>query len=361
MAAPRVLTTRELNRALLARQLLLERSDASIPAALERVGGLQTQYAPSGYIGLWSRLQAFRIADLTRAFEDRAAVQATLMRVTIHTVSAADYWGFAIATRRSRQELHLRVRRQELGGVDMEKAADRLRTWLAGGPKRQTELVGLVEGAGYPRAVWDAIGQWVDLVRVPPSGTWQRRRADLYGLAADWLPPSAVSEDDGLRLLVRRYLGGFGPATLADLSSWAGVSASAVQPIVADLDLRRFRDDADRELLDLPDGPLPGEDTPVPVRFLPTWDANLLVHARRTLILPEPYRPRIFHTKAPQSFPTILVDGAVAGTWRYENGEVAITWFETPPAAIVDEAEAEAARLAAFHADDASALDADEA
>ncbi len=284
------------------------------------------------------------------------------MRVTIHTVSAADYWGFAIATRRSRQELHLRVRRQELGGVDMEKAADRLRTWLAGGPKRQTGArCGSSRGPAIPAPCGTPSASGSISVRVPPSGTWQRRRADLYGLAADWLPPSAVSEDDGLRLLVRRYLGGFGPATLADLSSWAGVSASAVQPIVADLDLRRFRDDADRELLDLPDGPLPGEDTPVPVRFLPTWDANLLVHARRTLILPEPYRPRIFHTKAPQSFPTILVDGAVAGTWRYENGEVAITWFETPPAAIVDEAEAEAARLAAFHADDASALDADEA
>ncbi len=354
MAASR-LTAGELNRALLARQLLLERSGLSIPAALERAGGLQTQYAPSGYIGLWSRLRQFRIADLTRAFEDRTAVQATLMRVTIHTVSAADYWGFAAGTRQARRELHLRVRRTELHGIDMERAADQLRAWLSAGPRRQSELVGLLEAAGYPRAVWDAIGQWVDLVRVPPSGTWHRRRADLYGLASEWLPPSTVTEDEGLRLLVRRYLGGFGPATLADLASWAGVAASRLQPIAYDLDLRRFRDEGDRELLDLPDGPLPGADTPAPVRFLGTWDANLLVHARRTLILPEEYRPLIFHTKAPQSYPTILVDGAVAGTWRYENGEVTITWFARPRAGIVDEAEAEAVRLAAFHADEASA------
>ena len=352
MTASRVLTTGELNRSLLERQLLLERSAASIPDALERVGGLQTQYAPSGYIGLWSRVRGFRIADLTRALDDRAAVQATLMRVTIHTVSAADYWGMAAATRQARRDLHLRVRRTELDGVDMERAADRLREWLSAGPKRQQELVSLLEGAGYPRAVWDAIGGWVDLVRVPPSGTWRRRRADLYGLASEWLPASPTTQEDGLRLLVRRYLGGFGPASMTDLVSWSGVAAAVLQPIVNALDLRRFRDEAGRELLDLPDGPLLDADTPAPVRFLPTWDANLLVHARRTLILPEEYRPRIFHTKAPQSYPTILVDGAVAGTWRYEEGAVALTWFDRPRASAVDEAEAEAVRLAAFHADD---------
>jgi hypothetical protein len=350
VAGSRVLTTVELNRALLARQLLLERSAASIPKALERVGGLQTQYAPSGYIGLWSRLRTFRIADLTNAFEDRAAVQATLMRVTIHTVSAADYWLFAAGTRRARQELHLRVTRGELAGVDMEAAADAIRTALSDGPKRQAELLRVLEANGYPRVTWIAVGQWIDLVRVPPSGTWERRRADLYGLAEAWLPRSAATEVDGLRHLVARYLGGFGPATLNDLASWSGVPVTALQPIAEELDLRRFTDERGRVLLDVPDGPLPGADTPAPVRFLPTWDANLLVHARRTLVLPEEYRPRIFHTKAPQSFPTVLVDGAVAGTWRYDDGKVAIAWFERPPAATLDEAEAEAARLAAFHA-----------
>jgi hypothetical protein len=192
--------------------------------------------------------------------------------------------------------------------------------------------------------------QLIDLVRVPPCGTWDRRRADIYGLADDWLGPSDVSEEQGQEHLVKRYLGGFGPAPLADVATWAGLPMSPLRPIAERLDLRRFRDERGRELLDLPDGSLPDPDTPAPVRFLPTWEATLLVHARRALILPEAYRPLIFNTKMPQSVPTFLVDGAVAGTWRYAEGRVEIKPFgELSPAArreIDDEAE----RLAAFHA-----------
>jgi Winged helix DNA-binding domain len=345
----RALSTRELNRALLARQLLLERSDLPLVDALEQVAGLQAQYAPSPYVGLWSRLRDFRRDDLTRALEERRAVQATLLRVTIHVVSAADYPPLTEAIRASRLEWWDRTTRGQLEGVDLDAAADLVRERLAAGPARQTELRKLLADKGFPREAWIGVGLRVDMVRVPPSGTWERRRADLYGLADDWLGPWRVDEADALEHLVRRYLAGFGPATLADLGSWAGMALTPLRPVLERVGTRRFRDAEGRELFDLPDAPLPDPETPAPPRFLSTWDANLLVHARRTQLLPERHRGRIFHTRAPQSFPTFLVDGAVAGTWRYQDGRVELDPFEPLPRATRRALESEADRLAAFH------------
>jgi winged helix DNA-binding protein len=345
-----VLSTRQLNRALLARQLLLERSSLPLTDALEQVAGLQTQYAPSAYVGLWSRLRDFRRDQLTGALEERRAVQATLLRATIHVVSAADYPPLTEAVRHARREGWLRAARGALQGVDMEAAAALVRERLAGGPARQAELAGLLGAAGFPRVAWTGLGLWLDMVRVPPSGTWERRRADLYGLAEDWLGPWKVAEADGLEHLVRRYLAGFGPASLGDLGSWAGLPLTPLRPVLERVGTRRFRDERGGELFDLPDAPLPDADTPAPVRFLPTWDANLLVHARRTQLLPERYRERIFNVRTPHSFPTFLVDGAVAGTWRHRDGRVELSPFEPLPAGTRRELEEEAERLAAFHA-----------
>jgi hypothetical protein len=189
------------------------------------------------------------------------------------------------------------------------------------------------------------------MVRVPPSGTWERRRADLYGLAEDWLEPATVTEADGLRHVVTRYLRGFGPAALADIASWTGVNMTTLRPVVNDMKPRRFRDEEGRALLDVPDGPLPDPDTPAPVRFLPTWDANLLVHARRTQILPEQYRSLVFNVKNPHSTPTFLVDGSVAGAWRHEDNRINLTPYGSINANDLDALEREAADLAAFHAD----------
>jgi hypothetical protein len=212
-------------------------------------------------------------------------------------------------------------------------------------------MVRLLESESNRRIAWITAAQLIDMVRVPPSGTWEQRRADLYGLADDWIGPSSVTEDEGREHLVRRYLGGFGPAPLTDIANWAGMKVGPLRPVVERLELRRLRDESGRELLDLPDAPLPDPDTPAPVRFLPTWDATLLVHARRTLILPEAYRPLVFNTKTPHSVPTFLVDGAVAGTWRREKSRIEIKPFGDLSTSARRELDDEAERLAAFHAD----------
>jgi winged helix DNA-binding protein len=341
----RVLTARELNRALLARQLLLERAPISIPRALERMGGLQAQYAPSMYIGLWSRVEGFERDALTRALERRSVVQGTLMRSTIHLVSARDYWPLALAVERPRREWWLKANRDGLGARDMSAAARRLRPRLAGATLRRTEideLVGKRPAAG--------VGHWLPMVRVPPSGTWERRRADLYALAEDWLGPADVTPDDAIDHAVRRYLTGFGPATLAEIANWAGVPADTVAPALQRLRLRRFATEGGDELVDLPRAPLPDPQTPAPVRLLGTWDALLLAHARRADVLPERHRDRVFHVRMPQSAPTFLVDGAVAGTWRYEDGRVSFDPFERVDRATQRALDEEGQRMAAFSA-----------
>jgi Winged helix DNA-binding domain len=347
----RVLSTRALNRALLARQLLLERSALPLTRALEQVGGLQTQYAPSAYIGLWSRLRDFPREALTAALQRRRAVQATLMRQTIHVVSARDYPPLAEAVREPRRAWWRRVHGREVEGLDMDAVAALLRRRLAAGPRRQAELVALLAAEGYPAVAWSGAGLWLDLVRAPPSGTWQQRRADLYGLAEDWLGPWKVTEAEALEHLVRRYLGGFGPASAQDTASWAGVPVATVRPALERVGVRRFRDGQGRELFDLRRAPLPDPDTPAPVRFLPTWDATLLVHARRTQVLPEQYRSLVFNTRTPHSVGTFLVDGAVAGAWRHERGGVRLEPFGPLDRRTRRDLEQEAERLAAFHAD----------
>ncbi|MDQ4072637.1 MAG: winged helix DNA-binding domain-containing protein [Actinomycetota bacterium] len=341
----RTLTRRDLNRALLARQLLLERAQTSLPGALESMGGLQAQYAPSMYIGLWTRVEGFERDDLTRALERRTVVQGTLLRGTIHLVSARDYWPFVAAIEEARRGWWLRTARSGLTAEEVAAAAATLRERLEDGPLRRKEIEELL---GKPLA--RSVGLWLDLVRVPPSGTWERRRADLYAAAADWLEPAEVSPEEGTELLVRRYLGGFGPAPAADIANWAGLPVSSILPALERLGLGRFRDEQGGELLDLPRAPLPDPDTPAPVRLLPTWDATLLVHARRTGILPEEHRPKVFSTKTPHSVGTFLVDGAVAGTWWYEGGTVRTAPFDRIDAATRREVAEEAERLAAFHA-----------
>jgi hypothetical protein len=342
--AERTLSQRELNRALLARQLLLERARLPIPRALERIGGIQDQYAPNAYIRLWSCLDGFRRDDLTRALERRSVVQATLLRGTIHVVSRRDFWSFAVETRAAEREWLLRVRKPRPDEVELEQTAVALRASMASGPRGYKELDEITDRR------WHAAGTWLELVRVPPSGTWEQRRAHIFQTAENWIGPEDTGESDARDHLVRRYLAAFGPASRKDITQWANLRLADLDVVLERLSLRRFRDEAGGELLDVPRAPLPDPDTPAPVRFLPTWDAVLLVHARRTGVLPERFRPLIFSTKMPQSLGTFLVDGAVAGTWRYGDGRVRCETFEKLDRAAIREVNDEAERLAAFHA-----------
>lgn len=349
--AEQVLSTRALNRALLARQHLLDRSSLGLTEVIDQMGGVQTQYAPAGYIGLWSRMGDFSRPMLTHALEERRVVQATLMRATIHMVSAADYWPMEVGVRRIRREWFEKVGRREVEKLDTNAVSEAVRRELAAGPLPMKELNERLMARGFPATASRWAGMWVDLVRVPPSGTWERRRADLYGLADDWVTPTGVTEEEGMELLIRRYLGAFGPATLKDIASWMGMNLGQIRDAVARMELRTFRDDAGGLLLDLPDAPLPDPETPAPPRFLAVWDAALLVHARRTLILPEELRPLIFNTKTPHSHNTFLLDGQVAGTWRHEGSEITLSPLRPLTAAERVALDDEAHRLATFHAD----------
>ena len=147
---------------------------------------------------------------------------------------------------------------------------------------------------------------------------------------------------------MRSYLAGFGPATAKDVAAFTGLGLKALRPILSDLELEHFRSEQGDELLDVPGAPLPDPETPAPPRYLPTWDATLLVHARRTGLLPEEHRPKLFSTSTPHSFPTFLVDGAVAGKWRHERGAIELEPFGKLDAATRRALAAEGERLAAF-------------
>ena len=341
---PRTLTERELNRALLARQLLLERVKAPLPRVLERMGGLQAQYAPSMYIGLWSRVEGLERDAVTRALQRRSVVQGSMMRATIHLVSRRDYWPFVVGIRRGLQEWWLRTHGRDISRREVAANDRKVRRALRGTTLSRAELEEVLGQRLGPA------GLFVDLVRVPPSGTWERRRADLYALAEEWVGPEDVTEEEGVEHLVRRYLQGFGPARPAEIADWASLDVTTTRRALERLELRRFRDEQGKELLDLPRLPLPDAETPAPVRFLPVWDATLLVHARRTQILPERYRPLIFNVKTPNSANTFLVDGQVAGTWRYEQGHMKVEPFGRLTKAARTEVAEEAERLASFHA-----------
>jgi hypothetical protein len=343
----RVLTQRELNRALLARQRLLERAGGSIPRLVESIGGVQAQYAPSAYVGLWSRLDGFERDDLTRALERKSVVQATLMRATIHIVSKRDFPVLSAGLRDARLEWWVKAHRGKPTARQVDAAARKVAKLLAEGPRKRDELVAEL---GIDASTWNGAALKLELVRVPPSGTWERRRADLYGLPEPWIGPSDATEAEGLELLVRRYLGGFGPAAVKDVAGWAGVPPATIAPTIEAMTLRRFRDESGQELVDLPRAPIPDGETQAPPRFLPTWDSTLLVHQRRTGVLPEEHRPRVFSTKTPQSVATFMVDGRVVGSWRFERGRILVKPFERLSKADRRALDDEAERLEAFHA-----------
>lgn len=334
-----MLSERALNRAVLARQLYLERADLGIPEALDRIAGIQNQYAPAGYISLWSRLAGFERDHLTSALERGEVVQGTTIRSTIHLVTPELFSISNAAVREERTAWWFRASRRS-DQEEMRRIAQQIKAALQHGPRKRTQLI---EELGIDSASWNGATNYLDLIRVPPSGTWEKRRADLYGL----LPSGSIDPETARRELVERYLSAFGPASVTDVATFLGLPPTQIKPLLSAYPSHAGPKGV--ELFDVEDGVLPDPDGPAPPRFLPVWDATLLVHARRTQILPEKYRPLIFNTKSPHSYNTFLIDGEVAGTWKFERGDVSLSPFSKIDRAAATELDEERERLREFH------------
>jgi hypothetical protein len=348
----RVLTRRELNRALLARQLLLERRKLSVPQAVDRLAGLQAQQTSSPYLQLAARLDGFERDQLTRALERRKLVKALLMRGTLHLVTPADYWAFVTVRRELAATLwpaayEKLVPRARLAALSKEALRE-----LRGTNRTLKEMLAWMKPhartPATPALLWRRMQVYAHIVHVPPSGTWGYHGDGVYAPADEWIPGAPPSPSDAFEQLVRRYLAGFGPATKHDIGQWAGVQR--VTPIAEALDrleLRTFRDESGRTLYDLPRAPLPDPDTPAPVRLVPRFDNLVLAHDDRTRILGDAPVTKIV-TKNAIVHATILVDGFVAGTWQFEKGRVALEPFARLPREVKQPLADEVERLESF-------------
>jgi hypothetical protein len=335
---------RELNRALLERQLLLERRRLGVQRAVERLCALQAQYSPSPYLALWSRLSGFRKQQLTRALEERKVVKSSLFRITLHLTSARDYPYFAAAWLPATQEMTPRVTAERIAELSR-------RVHVAAGKPITHEQLDAI-------AAEEMGGRWrtralAPLLQVPPSGTWGfHGRPELLTMKA-WLGADLPSREEGAERVARRYLAAFGPATQEDLLRFAGVRAGDLRPGLEQLRLRNVRDERGRILLDLPRAPLPNGEVRAPVRFLPKWDSALLAYAppERTRILPENFRKTVIKSNG-DVLPTVLVDGFVAATWSIgKKGQLAIEPLRRLTRAERAEIDEEGERLRDFFAD----------
>ena len=335
MAEPRVLSDRELNRALLARQLLLTRAAISPAAAVERLAGLQAQWSPAPYVGLWTRLATFAIRDLERALADRKVVKATLMRGTLHIVSAKDYPALSVATTRSRPERWAPAARR----LDDADAIHRATITYARSVRTREELAaflvtqGVTDDLSRPM-LWWLIASHGWLVHVPPSGTWSHRKAGDLIAADAWIRAAREPElEAAVRLMVVRHLGAFGPATVDDISSWSSIRTPAIRAALDQLGpkIRVFIDQRGRKLYDVKGAPLPPADSAAPIRYVPKWDSTLLAYAapERVRILSEAHRKTVI-AKNGDVAQTILVDGMVAGTWAVAAKPAAAALTVTP-------------------------------
>jgi hypothetical protein len=341
----RTLTLAELNRATLARQLLLERRKLGVLPALERLAGLQAQWPPSPYVGLWSRLTGFRRESLERAILRGDVVKPTVMRGTLHLLTARDYPIFWAALRDMPtwfDETHL---------AHALKAAPAARKLAEGGTLTMKDALDHLEREhGHvdmeARRIFHALRRHAHLLHVPETALWSARPLAVYYAHPE---PTPVETIAARAEVVRRYLAAFGPATRADVADWSGLRVTDFAPALELLEpLRRFRDESGRELLDLPRAPLPPADTPAPVRFLPKWDNTLLAHADRRRILPDELRKAVI-AKNGDVTQTVLVDGVVAGSWSADaTGKVTVTPFAPLPRTARRQVDDEAARLEAW-------------
>ena len=341
----------ELNRATLARQLLLERIPLDVRTAVHRLGALQSQRPRAPYVALAARLEGFEREDLSRALHDRTVVRATLMRETLHLVTAEDYPHDAVA-----MALHFRtLRAQHLpAGVDMKRVVE-----LAGHaaealaePLEATALrpiLAKLEKEMADDRVWRRVRTNAPILHVPGEEPHAFGPRNRFVAAAAWLGAVEAEEADGLTRLVRRYLAAFGPASRADVAAFTGLAVASISPALDALgpDLERLTDERGRELYDLRGAPRPPADTPAPLRLLGEWDNVLLAHADRTRMFDDETRKRVIR-KNGDVLPTILLDGVVAGRWWWRRKKDVATLEATPFVKLTKAVKAELEREAAL-------------
>ncbi len=361
MASP--LTLRDLNRATLARQLLLGRERIKPLRAIERLVGLQAQWPKPPHVGLWSRVEDFARGDLLTLLRRREAVRATMMRGTIHIVSARDY----LALRQPLQPMLTRamqgVLRGRMAGIDVDDVVAIARKHLGSGAQT-FEQVRDVLAAEHPKADHRAMGfiarVSLPLVQTPSDDhAWGFPTSPLFALAEAWLGkalPASVAVDD----LVLRYLAAFGPATASDVQTWSGLQGvkEVLERLRSKLDV--LQDERKRELFDVPKAPRPGADVAAPARFLPEFDNLVLAHTDRRRFVADAHRKRVY-LPGLRVAPTFLVDGFVAGTWgvarKKDTATLTVESFEPLPKKTHGELADEADRLARFVEPDAAKFD----
>jgi hypothetical protein len=324
------LSARRLNRTTLERQLLLRRESLDVVEAVHRVVALQAQEPASPYIALWNRVKGFDPADLDRAFAEQAIVKASLLRITLHAVTAGDYPAFHEAMQRSLRAARLwddRFTREGVPIADVDALVPDLVEFTTT-PRTNQDVERWLESrfdAAKPR-VWWALRHYGPFVHATTGGPWSFGPRPAYTRSRDRERPGDV--DASMRTLVRRYLEGFGPATPHDIAQFSTIYRPPIREALRSLgdEVERHEGPGGSELYDVVGGPLPSEDEVAPPRLMAMWDSALLAYADRGRLIPRDYRKQVIRNNG-DVLPTLLVDGAVAGVWRPLDGAIEATAF----------------------------------
>lgn len=345
--------------------MLLERQHRSAASVIEHLAGMQSQVPKDPFIGLWSRIDGFGHAELDQLMLDRKTVRITLMRGTIHLVTNRDAYLLRPAMQ-AMIEKHLAgnaIVFPNLDGLDLEAVIASARDMLEREPMAGKHL-GLRLGETWPDRDPTALSYVpryvLPLVQVTPRGVWGKSQQPTLTTIEAWLGTTIDRYREPDDAIVR-YLAAFGPATVADIQAWSGLSGLREHVECLRAQLVTYRDERTRELFDVPDAPFPDPETPAPVRFLPGFENALLSHADRTRIISDEHRKRMWKVNGLVD-PSFLIDGYVAGTWKVTKAKSAarldIAPFDAalPPSTRAD-LEAEGQRLLAFLAADAGRRD----
>lgn len=333
--ADRILTLHELNRMTLSRQMLLARETISVPQAIEKLVGLQAQLASAPYGDLWTRLPNFQRDDLAKLIENRTIIKATLMRGTLHLFTVDDYLLLRGAIQPALTQGFEAVRRDRAQGLDIDKMVAMARDFIAEAPRSFAEITAFFTEHfpdGDSGAMRYSVRTHLPLVQVPTETEWSYPGNPKFTLAESWLG-RPIPTDDNLKTLIFRYLAAFGPASITDIQTWSGIKnlKAAVEKLRPEL--TTYHDEQKRELFDLPNLPIMDADAPAPERFLPEFDNILLSHAKRTRIIADEYRPKVY-LPGLRVAPTILVNGFVRGVWKVEKTKGTATLTIEPLSAL---------------------------